>query len=198
MVQTQSERKQRRILEEAERLFLSRGLRTASIDEIAEAAGVSKVTLYKYYGSKDDLFVECVHIVTDRHYAELDAAVERESSASDKLSAFFRHNIAARTRYQPAFIRDMMAIPRIWERVRVFREAKAATLIRSILQEGVERGEFRDMHLEYTTRIVMSFGDIVPRLYPYDDEQEAERFLQSLYDFLTGAVTYRERGRSCT
>ena len=198
MVQTQSERKQRRILEEAERLFLSRGLRAASIDEIAAAAGVSKVTVYKHYGSKDDLFVECVRIVTDRHYAELDAAVGRESTASGKLSAVFRHNIAARTRYQPAFIRDMMGVPRIWERVRVFREAKAATLIRSILQEGVVRGEFRDMHLEHTTRIIMSFGDIVPRLYPYDDEQEAERFLQSLYDFLTGAVTYRERGRSCT
>ncbi len=191
MAERQSERKQRRILEEAERLFLSLGLRATSVDEIAEAAGVSKVTLYKYYGSKEDLFVECVRRITNRHYAELEAAIAAEATAAMKLASVFRHNIQSRSRYQPAFVRDMMGIPHIWERVRVFREAKATALITSILEEGVATGELRDMDLGHTTRLIMSFGDIVPRLYPYEDEREAERFLQSLYDFLTGAVTYR-------
>ncbi len=153
MAERQSERKQRRILEEAERLFLALGLRAASVEEIAAAAGVSKVTLYRHYGTKDDLFVECVRRITNRHYAELETVIASQETAASKLASVFRHNIESRSRYQPAFIRDM--------------------------------------HLGHTTRLVMSFGDIVPRLYPYDDEREAERFLQSLYDFLTAALTHR-------
>ncbi|TVQ18881.1 MAG: TetR/AcrR family transcriptional regulator [Spirochaetaceae bacterium] len=191
MSERQSERKQRRIMEEAERHFLSLGLRAASVDQIAAAAGVSKVTLYRHYGSKDDLFVECVRRITDRHFCELDDAVAAQPTATAGLAAVFAHNIESRSRYQPAFIRDMMGIPHIWERVRGFRETKAAALITSILESGIASGEFRDMHLGHTTRLIMSFGEAVPRLYPYDDEQEAERFLQSLYDFLTGALTYR-------
>ena len=191
MSERQSERKQRRIMEEAERHFLTLGLRAASVDQIAAAAGVSKVTLYKHYGSKDDLFVECVRRITDRHFLELEAAVADQKSAADRLAAVFAHNIESRSRYQPAFIRDMMGIPHIWDRVRVFRQTKAEALITSILESGIETGEFRDMHLGHTTRLVMTFGEAVPRLYPYDDQQEAERFLQSLYGFLTGALTYR-------
>ncbi len=191
MAERQSERKQRRVLEEAERLFLTLGLRAVSVDEIAAAAGVSKVTLYKYYGSKEDLFVECVRRITDRHYADLEAVIASQATAASKLASVFRHNIESRSRYEPAFIRDMMGIPHIWERVRVFREAKAKALVTAILEEGIAAGELRDMDLGHTSRLIMSFGDIVPRLYPYDDEREAERFLQSLYDFLTGAVTHR-------
>ena len=191
MAERQSERKQRRILEQAERLFLAHGLRAASVDEIAAAAGVSKVTLYKHHGSKDDLFVECVRRITDRHFAEFEAVIASQETAAEKLSAVFRHNIESRSRYGSAFIRDMMGIPHIWERVRVFREAKATALIVSILEQGIATGEFRDMHLGHTSRLIMSFGDIVPRLYPYEDEQEAERFLKSLYDFLTAALTRR-------
>ena len=193
VIERQSARKQRRILEEAERLFLRLGLRAASIEEIAASAGVSKVTLYKHFGSKDDLFVECVRSVTDRHFAELHEEIATVPSAAAKLSAVFSYNVRSRSRYQPAFIRDMMGIPRIWKRVRVFREEKAGSLITSILQQGIERREFRAMDLGHTTRIIMSFAEIVPTLYPYDDEQEAERFLQSLYAFLAGALTYRQR-----
>lgn len=46
------------IREAALRLFLRSGLRQTSMDAIAAEANVSKQTLYRYYGSKDQLFVE--------------------------------------------------------------------------------------------------------------------------------------------
>jgi len=41
-------------------LFLSDGLAATSMDSIAEAAGVSKQTVYSHFASKDDLFRSCV------------------------------------------------------------------------------------------------------------------------------------------
>lgn len=48
--------KQHLILDCARNLFLDKGYRTTSMDSVAEAAGVTKQTVYRYYPSKKDLF----------------------------------------------------------------------------------------------------------------------------------------------
>src|SRR2546421_3273286 len=46
----------RRILKAAQRHFNEHGLERASVDAIAAAAGVSKMTVYSNFGSKEGLF----------------------------------------------------------------------------------------------------------------------------------------------
>ena len=46
----------RRILEAAQRHFNEHGLERASVDAIAAEAGVSKMTVYSNFGSKEGLF----------------------------------------------------------------------------------------------------------------------------------------------
>lgn len=46
------------ILEAAERMFLQHGFEGVSMDQIAAAAGVSKLTVYSHFGDKDALFTE--------------------------------------------------------------------------------------------------------------------------------------------
>ena len=47
----------RQLLGAADRAFYGDGIRNASVDDIAEQAGVTKRTLYYHYGSKEDLVV---------------------------------------------------------------------------------------------------------------------------------------------
>jgi len=44
----------------ARRVFGERGYESASMDDIAAAAGISKPMLYAYFGSKEDLFAACI------------------------------------------------------------------------------------------------------------------------------------------
>lgn len=44
------------ILDAARKVFTGKGFRDATIDQIAEAAGVAKGTVYLYFGSKQDIF----------------------------------------------------------------------------------------------------------------------------------------------
>ena len=46
------------ILDAAERMFLQHGFDGVSMDQIAAAAGVSKLTVYSHFGDKDALFTE--------------------------------------------------------------------------------------------------------------------------------------------
>jgi AcrR family transcriptional regulator len=46
-------------------LFHRFGIRSIGVDAIAEAAGTNKMTLYRHFGSKDDLIVECLQKVAN-------------------------------------------------------------------------------------------------------------------------------------
>lgn len=56
----------RRILEAARNHFYAHGLERASVDAIAAEAGVSKMTIYSNFGSKEGLFEAVVQDRTDR------------------------------------------------------------------------------------------------------------------------------------
>src|SRR5260370_6714337 len=53
-------RPRERIVASAQHLFHRHGFRGVGVDAIAEAAGTNKMTLYRHFGSKDDLIVACL------------------------------------------------------------------------------------------------------------------------------------------
>jgi TetR/AcrR family transcriptional repressor of mexJK operon len=54
------QQKRAAILDAAKRLFVERGYNATSMDAVASAAGVSKLTVYSHFGDKDALFTEAV------------------------------------------------------------------------------------------------------------------------------------------
>ncbi|HVC30446.1 MAG TPA: TetR/AcrR family transcriptional regulator [Steroidobacteraceae bacterium] len=78
-----------RILAAAAGLFAANAYREISVDEIARAAGLTKVTVYQYFGSKEDLFLACLRMRLERREAMLDRFLERLPAASDPLLALF-------------------------------------------------------------------------------------------------------------
>jgi len=73
-----------RLIEVATRLFLDRGFDATSLDAVAEAARVSKPTVYSRYGDKRGLFAAVLRREISRWLAPLSAAAETQiSSASD-------------------------------------------------------------------------------------------------------------------
>lgn len=67
-----------RILEAATELFYAHGIRAVSADRIIERVGITKVTFYRHFRTKDDLVVA---------YLELQAAREREVLDTVRKSA---------------------------------------------------------------------------------------------------------------
>ncbi|ARX85539.1 putative HTH-type transcriptional regulator YhgD [Streptomyces alboflavus] len=87
--------RERQMLDAAVRTFGQRGYRAASMDEIAELAGVSKPLVYLYLNSKEELFTACIR----REAAALIEAVRHGVTPGDPadrqlwdgLRAFFTH-----------------------------------------------------------------------------------------------------------
>ena len=71
-----------RIISTARDLFRRHGIRGIGVDAIAEAAGTNKMTLYRHFGSKDELVAECLRDVArevEQIWSEVEAAHPGES-----------------------------------------------------------------------------------------------------------------------
>jgi AcrR family transcriptional regulator len=53
--------REQQMLDAAVKVFSRRGYHDASMDEIAEVAGISKPMVYAYLGTKDAVFIACLH-----------------------------------------------------------------------------------------------------------------------------------------
>lgn len=71
------ERPRERIVACAQELFHRHGIRGVGVETIAEAAGTNKMTLYRHFGSKDDLILEYLSRKgrkSDEIWADIEAA----------------------------------------------------------------------------------------------------------------------------
>jgi AcrR family transcriptional regulator len=78
---------QKEITEAAERLFVERGYEATTIGHIAEAVGMSRRTLYRYFSTREDVVLGKLDVVGDEVLAAL-----RERPAGEPVWASLRHS----------------------------------------------------------------------------------------------------------
>jgi AcrR family transcriptional regulator len=74
-----------RLLAAATRLFAEQGFDRTSVQEIVEAAGVTKGALYHYFGSKDDLLHEIYARLLRLQQERLDDFADRDAPVEQRL-----------------------------------------------------------------------------------------------------------------
>lgn len=83
VLQTRKEREKQlrktEILEAAKKLFSQKGFLLTTLDEIAVAAEFGKGTIYNYFTSKDEIYIEIINEVIDNHLR-----IIKESDSSTK------------------------------------------------------------------------------------------------------------------
>lgn len=73
------------MLDSAVKVFSRRGFHAASMDEIAEDAGISKPMVYAYLGPKEELFLACLRREVDRLMAAIARVVEPDLPLDEQL-----------------------------------------------------------------------------------------------------------------
>ncbi|NHD16269.1 MULTISPECIES: TetR/AcrR family transcriptional regulator [Actinopolyspora] len=87
--------RERQILDAAVEVFARHGYHEAAMDEISDAAEISKPMIYTYLGSKEELFVACIRREANRLIDSIGQAVEANLSPDEQLwrglRAFFEY-----------------------------------------------------------------------------------------------------------
>jgi AcrR family transcriptional regulator len=107
--------KRKQIIEGARSLFMSQGFDAASMGEIARKAGVSKGTLYVYFGSKERLFEA---IVEDERAGQAEQVFALDSTDHDVAAVLMRLGAAfVRFLCQPTAISPLRTVIAIADRM---------------------------------------------------------------------------------
>ncbi|MBN1273276.1 MAG: TetR/AcrR family transcriptional regulator [Candidatus Aminicenantes bacterium] len=86
----EKEQRKNAIIDAAEKVFFSKGLDAATMDEVAEAAELSKGTLYLYFQNKYDLYLAINSRGLDIMNAMFEKAFQSEEKGLDKITAIGR------------------------------------------------------------------------------------------------------------
>jgi len=78
------------IVEAAESLFLQRGFGSVSMDELAEAAGVARRTLYNQFASKEEIFREMLRRVSSQLEDAFPPGIETQGGIEEVLRLIAR------------------------------------------------------------------------------------------------------------
>lgn len=154
------------IIEAAARVFQTKGYHAASVQDIADAVGILKGSLYHHFESKEELLYLIVKEPRARLYKTVADIVADDAPAGQKLRRAILAHLEAFDQHYPhlfVYLRERE------EMTRRFRGApkEYERYWQQILREGVKSGEFRaDLDVE-----VVSFGllGMVNWLYKWYD-----------------------------
>ena len=81
----EKEKRKNDIIDAAEHIFFSKGMNNATMDDVAEAAELSKGSLYLHFPSKEELYVSILVEGLDLLQKRFEKAVEDQKGWEDKL-----------------------------------------------------------------------------------------------------------------
>ncbi|MEO8403572.1 MAG: TetR/AcrR family transcriptional regulator [Chitinophagaceae bacterium] len=126
-----------RIMVKAEELFMQYGIRSVSMDDIANSLGMSKKTLYQYYADKDEL----VDAVVNTHITGIEVdCLDCRKDAKDAIHEIFitmERIMDEFNNMNPMLLYDMEKFH--FKAYQRFREHKDKFLIK-VIRENIEWG----------------------------------------------------------
>jgi len=133
-----------RISTKAEELFTRFGIRSVSMDDIANHLGMSKKTLYQYYADKDEL----VHAVVSNHISSLESdCLVIKGDAKDAIDEIFITIdlvIDEFNNMNPMLLHDLEKFHyRAYDRFRQHKDKFLLEVIRKNLEWGIKDDLYR-------------------------------------------------------
>lgn len=133
------------LIEAARQLFASQGFDNTTMNEIAELSGKGRRTLYTYFKSKADVFMAVVDQETNRIIEHIEEILNLQISADEKLKRYIlcrleqvKETVVRNGSLKAAFFRDVIKL----EHARRRLDVRELTILRSILQQGIDEGTF--------------------------------------------------------
>jgi AcrR family transcriptional regulator len=120
-------------------LFAARGYADVTMDEIAQAVGVTKPLLYNYFGNKERLYIGCMERAGDALTRTVGASIAGTDSPGDALGAgvraFFAFLDSDRAAWAVLFDETLPVSGEVADRVAAYRGQIVALVSRSLLAQ---------------------------------------------------------------
>ena len=147
-----------RLLDAAARVFAREPYEQASMDHIAQEAGVGKPTLYRYFPSKEALFAAVFAETLAEIETQLVAVLRREGDVESRLSGLIAAIVPIfRDHLVPLHLLDASAATADQSKRRVFRQnrARISRCLATAIDEAAASGEIGAAHGDTVAELII-------------------------------------------
>ena len=169
--QKTTEKKKQAIIQAALRLFKEKGFKDTSIKSIAEAAEVSPVSIYNYFGSKDNLVALCVNDLFEEITQQAEDILKSDLAFNTKLDQALdlcQEKMSQQTSYyfQDKTVRDPAFSSLLTKAI----TAKKRDIYRTYINLGKEEGLIaRDLSTELILNVMDALNSVGNQLAHSDN-----------------------------
>jgi AcrR family transcriptional regulator len=180
------------ILVAAEALFLAKNYADVSMEDIAEAAGVTKGALYHHFASKEALYVAMMHALFREKQALFEPVVKSQGSCRERLRRF------ALSFFQlPREKRDLLKLVR--RDINIFQDPTRTQLIQAyqaalpqqleiIIRDGIRDGELAPADPRLLAWLKVAMVEVILTRYAEDVFKGPDETVDFVIDmFFNGA-----------
>lgn len=186
------ENRRKMILDTAARLFGKVGYEKCSMQDISNATNVSKGTLYHYFKTKQEIY-DAIFINTLKNMIDfVGNAVDISADARTQMIQYFRaHANYFETHYWD-FNATMLGVAGV-SSTEMRAEAielrdRYETILRDIINRGIESGQFRSGEPGMTARAALSLLNWMPRWYRPNGSKSADDVAAHFAELLLDGV----------
>ncbi|RMF06973.1 MAG: TetR/AcrR family transcriptional regulator [Candidatus Neomarinimicrobiota bacterium] len=160
MAVTKQDQRKTQILDSALDVLVEKGYESSRVDDIVARSGISKGAIYWYYPSKKDIYLALVNHWVWNYSATINYIVSDRQSAAEQLTHLFEF-FSQQFRESPAVFKALLEFWALANRDLDFRQKLERVyqeflgIIKAILRQGVERGEFRPLDVETAALSIM-------------------------------------------
>lgn len=138
----------RQILQVAERLFSKQGFFATSMDDIADAIGLTKPAIYHYFKAKDDILVQIRQRNIDEMLELARPVLDSDAAAVNKLRAILiahTNRVITRRSVNKIYFEEASAVTGARARPIARAEEGYEEDLRKLYAQGIADGELRDV-----------------------------------------------------
>lgn len=190
-------KKREKILDSAKHMFSRYGIRKTSLNEIARMARVAKATIYNYFGSKEQVYIEVLNEEVNDLVTKISEALAQIKSPIEKLRVFYRTrlNQIKEPSYMLNLSRDGgegLGVKSTGISDHLLK--KDIFILQSILEEGVREGSFRMDNVFRTARVLRYALKGMESAFCLErNNDEAEKDSEELFDILCRGILVEKR-----
>ncbi|KPQ09238.1 MAG: TetR family transcriptional regulator [Algoriphagus marincola HL-49] len=142
---TQKINQEAKIIDAAYKLFLEKGFRSTTMDDICQSLGISKKTLYRFFSSKTELLAAAFQKLKIRMTAKVEAIVDNRYIAFPlKLKSSLSVIANYLAPINPELFEDLREYaPEVWEDLILYIQESAYERFQRLIQEGIQSGQVR-------------------------------------------------------
>jgi len=185
--------KEQKIIADAIKVFMTYGIKSVTMDDIARHMRMSKKTLYQYVSDKNDLVTRCLQ--HDCHITEATVRdiLSKDSNAIEENFEISKHIVEDLKNIHPSIFYDLEKYyPEAWNMMQNLRHEFVAVVMKHNMERGIKEGVYRkDLDVELMTKLWVARLNMIfdPTLFSLSEYNLVDVYRQMFIHHIRGIAS---------